>query len=104
MWVGSKGTGEGSFTIRIPTNISPWSRITLTSGKYPLNLEGHPAKIFEEHGFYVLEVYGFPSEEAAYKILPSIQTGLVWAALRYGIALPFPRVTAPVIYDELPIA
>ena len=107
MWVGSKGTGEESFTIRIPINISPWSRITVTPGENPLNIEGHSAAILEdfvEHGFYVLEVYDFPSEEAAYEILPSIQAGLVWAALRHGIALPSPRQTADVVYDELSIS
>jgi|SRR5215212_224159 len=104
MWVGSKGTSERSFTIRIPINISPWSRITVTPGESPLEIEGHPAAIFEEHGFYVLEVYGFPCEEAAYEILPSIQAGVIWAALRHSIALPFTRQTAAVTYDELPIS
>jgi len=103
MWVGSKGTGEESFTIRTPINIPPWSRITVTMEENPLRVGGHPAAIFEERNLYVLEIYGFPSEEAAYEILPSIQAGLVCAALRLGIALPFSRQVAPVIYDEMDI-
>jgi hypothetical protein len=53
---------------------------------------------------YVLEIYGLPSEEAAYEALPSLQVGLVWTALRHRLALPFPGQTAPVTYEELPIS
>jgi len=101
LWAGSKGTDEESFTIRIPINISPSSRITTTPGESPLNIAGRPAAIFEEHGYYILEVYGFRSEEAAHESLPSIQASVVWAALRHGISLPFSRQPATVIYDEL---
>jgi len=104
LWVGSKGTDEESFTVRIPINISPLSRITMTPGESPLNIEGHPAIFFEEHELNVLEVYGFSSEEVAREALPNIQAGLVYAALHHRIALPFPRQTAPVIYEEMPIS
>ena len=84
--VGSKGTGEESFTVRIPINRSPSSIITITPGESPLEIGGHPAAIFEDRDLYILEVYGFPSKEAAYESLPGIQAGVVWAALRHGIS------------------
>jgi hypothetical protein len=99
--VGSKGTGEESFTIRIPINRSPSSILTITPGESPLEIGGHPAAIFEDRDLYILEVYGFPSKEAAYESLPGIQAGVVWAALRHGISLPFPRQVADVVYEEL---
>lgn len=100
--VGSKGSAEESFTIRVPINMSPWSNLTTTPGDAPLNVGRHLAKIFEEVGYYILEVYGFASEEEAHEALPTVHAGLMWAALRHGIALPFPGQTAPVSYEETP--
>jgi hypothetical protein len=83
--VGSKGTGEESYAIRIPINISPSSKIEITPGEIPLNIGGYPAAIFEDQKLelYILEVYGFLSKEAASESLSSIQAGLVWAAPSY---------------------
>lgn len=100
--IGSKGSNEESFTIRVPINTSPWFKLTITPGDAPLKVGGYLAKIFEEIGYYVLEVYGFASEEEAHEALPTVHAGLVWAALRHGIALPFPGQTAPVSYEETP--
>ena len=60
--VGSKGTGEESFTIRIPINISPNLRLTITPGETPLDIGGYPAAIFEDRDLYILEMYGLPSK------------------------------------------
>lgn len=101
MWVGSKGSGEVTFTVRVPINVSPLSSIRTTPGESPLSIGGYPAALFLEHELLILEVYGFASEEAAYEALPGIQAGLICAALCHGIALPFPGQTAPVVYDKL---
>ncbi len=99
---GSKGSGEESYTLRVPFMVSPNATLTVSSETSPPTVDGHSAAIFESPGSYVLEVYGFASEEAARSFLPKVGAGLIETALRRRISFPFTLRTAPVKYFDPP--
>jgi len=99
--IGSEGTRDVSYTVRLPLTLSPGSN--LPDGK-ALSVAGHDATIRKEDFVHVLEVRGFASETAAHDFLCRLYPACAWLGLTCRIGLMFPGVPGEIHYFEEPQA
>ncbi len=94
-------TPTGSdFTIRLPFSIPPGH--DLTDIPCCAEIAGHDCQLKKHGGFFVLEVRGFNTEDAAKAFLSKLGTGLLWAAVKRGVALTFNLNIRSVTYAQDP--
>lgn len=87
--IGSRGSGQESYSLRFPLLVSPGREISIGSNSTRLSLKGHHLELDRIAHLSVFKIYGFASEQSAREFLLKMGAGLVYADLQHRIGFRF---------------